>query len=757
MKKWFNDIFYSFPIQLLILHLRNNLLLIFTWILLALLMTGKVASIFGISYLFLTPEYLGEVNFLSFFFLGLAFGGFFMTWNLTTYLLDSHHFPFLASLSRPFTKFCLNNLHVPQGFLILYLTCTIRFQHYAEYWTAGKIATHCLGFLTGALVLVLLSGLYFWFTNKDILSVLQIGKEEAQQLLGNLTPKRGQKQQQALKSRRRGWRVDTYLTLSLRPRLVRSVAHYDTSVLLSVFKQNHVNALVAQLGGLILLIILGFLIDNPYFRIPAGASIFILGSVIVAVSGAIVYWFDQWSITVILLILVGINYLTEYELFNHQNKGYGLDYTGERPVYSYPELSKLIAPENIAEDKTATMGILENWSAKFPAADKPKMVVFCVSGGGMKAAVWAMKVMQTADSLLRGELFPRTMLITGASGGLIGASYLRELYLQEQLGRLTNPRDPQYIEVISQDLLNSVAFTIVSNDIFLPWATFEEGGFEYHKDRGYIFEQQLNENTNGILNKKIKDYQQAEAEALIPMLFVTPSIVNDGRRLIISPHGVSYMTIPPIGYERPGAVELDAVDFGRFFVEQGAYNMRFTTALRMNATYPYVLPNVHLPSQPSIEIMDAGFRDNYGIASATRFVHVFKDWILNNTSGVVLVQITSLNKIEKISPDENKGLVSTLLNPLGIPGQILSLQDYEQDTNLGYIYDLLGKDNFDVVRFIYQPSNADERASVTFHLTRREKRDILQSLGHEDNRESLDALYELVMPASKRTFKGYKE
>ncbi len=757
MKKWFNDIFYSFPIQLLILHLRNNLLLIFTWILLTLLMTGKVASLFGINYLFLTPEYLGEVNFLSFFFLGLAFGGFFMTWNLTTYLLDSHHFPFLASLSRPFTKFCLNNLIVPLSFLILYLAHTIHFQHYAEYWTVGRIVTNCLGFITGMLVLVLLSGLYFWFTNKDILSVLQIGKEEAQQLLGNLTPKRGKTQKQVLASRKRGWRVDTYLTLSLQPRLVRSVAHYDTKVLLSVFKQNHVNALVAQLAGLILLIILGFLIDNPYFRIPAGASIFILGSVVVAVSGAIVYWFDQWSITVILLILTGINYLTSYELFSHQNKGYGLDYTQERPVYNYPQLSKLIAPENIDADTTATLKILENWSAKFPATEKPKMVVFCVSGGGMKAAVWAMEVMQTADSLLQTELFPRTMLITGASGGLIGASYLRELYLQEQMGKIENPRDPKYIEVISQDLLNSVAFTIVSNDIFLPWAKFEEGGFKYHKDRGYIFEKQLNENTAGILDKKIVDYQAAEEQSLIPMLFVTPSIVNDGRRLIISPHGVSYMTIPPIGYERPGAVELDAVDFGRFFVDQGAYNMRFTTALRMNATYPYVLPNVHLPSQPSIEIMDAGFRDNYGIASATRFIHVFKDWILNNTSGVVLVQITSLNKIDEINPDENKGLVSTLLNPLGIPGQILSLQDYEQDTNLGYIYDLLGKDNFDVVRFIYQPANADERASVTFHLTGREKRDILNSLKHEDNRKSLDSLYELVMPASKRTFKGYKE
>ena len=237
------------------------------------------------------------------------------------------------------------------------------------------------------------------------------------------------------------------------------------------------------------------------------------------------------------------------------------------------------------------------------------------------------------------------------------------------------------------------------------------------------------------------------------MLFVTPSIVNDGRRLIISPHGVSYMTIAPIGYEEPGSVELDAVDFGRFFKEQGAYDMRFTTALRMNATYPYILPNVYLPSVPGIEIMDAGFRDNYGIASATRFVHVFKDWIKANTSGVVLIQVTSLNKIDEISPDESKGLISSLLNPLGIPGQILSLQDYEQDTNLGYIYDLLGKENFEVIRFIYQPEHAKERASVTFHLTSREKNDILRSLNHADNQQAIQRLKEVMQPGKKKAGK----
>ena len=142
MKKRISDIFYSFPVQLLVLHLRNNLLLIGIWILLALLMTGTVGRLFGIRFLFLAPEYLEQVNFISFFFLGVAFGGFFITWNLTTYLLDAHHFPFLASLARPFTKFCLNNFIVPLFFVVTYFYYSIHFQWYYEYWKGVDIALH---------------------------------------------------------------------------------------------------------------------------------------------------------------------------------------------------------------------------------------------------------------------------------------------------------------------------------------------------------------------------------------------------------------------------------------------------------------------------------------------------------------------------------------------------------------------------------------------------------------------------------------
>ncbi|MEM1319893.1 MAG: patatin-like phospholipase family protein [Bacteroidota bacterium] len=742
MKKWLTDIFYSFPIQLVILQLRNNLFLIAIWFLIALLMTGMLGNIFGIKFLFLTPEYLGKVNFWSFFFLGLAFGGFFMTWNLTTYLLDSHHFPFLATLERPFTKFCLNNLLIPLTFSIIYFGYTIYFQSYHEYWAASVIFGHILGFLTGVGILVVISAIYFHYTNKDILSFLKIRNQMPPNLMkGAAAPGRKDTVHELIGKRHNHWRVDTYLTEDFRPRIVRSVAHYDSSILLSVFRQNHVNALIVQLFGMVVLIILGFLIDNPYFRIPAAASVFILASVLVALMGAITYWFNRWRILVFLLLLILINYLTSYDIFNHKNKGYGLDYTTPPAKYSYPVLEEMADADLVDRDKENTIAILENWKAKFAdQTSKPKMVIFCASGGGMRAAVWTMQVMQQADSLLNGKLMEHTSLITGASGGLIGTAYIRELYLQKQLGLRASIYSPAYINNISSDLLNSLAFTIVSNDLFLPWIKFESGGFTYRKDRGYIFEQQLNENTSNAFKKTIADYKKPEQQALVPMMFITPSIVNDGRRLIISPQGVSYMTLAPIGVERKNTVEIDAVDFGHLFEQQGAENLLFTSALRMNATYPYILPNVYLPSRPSLEVMDAGFRDNYGLMSATRFIHVFKDWILENTDGVVLVQASGQIKIEDINPNEGKGMIETIFNPLGIAGQIMTLQDYEHDANLGYIFDLLGQDKFDIIRFIYNASKDNERASMTFHLTQREKDDILNSFYMEDNQKNMDRL-----------------
>lgn len=748
MRKLLKSIYYSFPIQLLFLHFRSNLILLVIWIILSLFVTSWTGEKFGLPFLFLSPEYLGKVGFWSFFILGFAFGAMVMTWNLTVYLLKAHFFPFLASLGRPFTKFCLNNIVLPSAFVLLFLVCQIRFELYYEYLPLTQVLTNSTAFLIGIFSLVLFIAGYFQFTNKDILSYIDPKKNIPPNLVSG-PGRRKISEIEELKQNENHFKVLTYLTESFRPRIVRSVAHYDSKILFRVFKQNHTNALIVQLFSLVILIALGYLIDHKQFRIPAGASIFLLSSIIIAITGAISYWFQKWRFFVLLILFVVINQITRYDLFHHKNKAYGLNYTTEKAGYSYEDLESICSSENVDVDRENTIKILDNWLKKNQPKKpkKPKMVFYCVSGGGLKSATWAMKVLNHADSLTSGEFMEHTALMSGASGGMLGTAYFRELYYQKKTNALNNLYTQTHIDNIAKDLLNSVSFTIISNDLFMPWVKFKKGGYEYVKDRGYIFEKQFNENTNFLLDKTLNDYTQLEKGAEIPLMFITPSIVNDGRRMIISSQGISYMMAAPIGIEIPHSVGIDAVDFGRLFEKQDAQNLQFTTALRMNATYPYILPNVYLPTNPRIEIMDAGFRDNFGIKSATRFIHVFENWIRENTSGVVLVIVRAYDRNKEISSSENEGIFESIFNPLGIAGKILTLQDFEHDTNLGFLYNLLGKENFDIIRFTYHPGKKinEKDASISFHLTTREKNDICDAINSPENQQSLQKLKTLII------------
>lgn len=731
--------------QLLLLHLRSNLLLLFVWLLLTLFLTGNLGESYGLQLLFVAPEYLGNVGFWSFFILGLAYGGLYISWNVTCYLLNAHHFPFLASLEKPFTKFCLNNSLLPLAFALLLMLLHVRFENHFMYSTFGNVLVNCAGFLVGSVVLLLITSVYFQFLNKDIQNYPKRRSSLPPNLARELNPGNRKVSIEDIKSEKTKWRVDTYLSLTLRPRLVRSVAHYDIRLLLGVFKQNHINALVMQLLSFFLLILLGMLVEYPAFRIPAAASIFLICSLLCAFVGAVSYWFSRWRLTVLLLFAIAVNFITSKEYFNHKNKAYGLDYEIEKAEYSHARLKEICSLANITEDYKNTEAILNNWKKRVAKpGKKPKMVVYCVTGGGLKAAVWAVQVLQHTDKFTDGAFTRHTTLMAGASGGMIGTAYYRELLLRKKQGLQPDIYAGQHIDNISKDLLNSVAVSIAGNDLFMPFLTFETNGHSYVKDRGYIFEKQLNENTENVFGKNLCDYGTPEQNAEIPMMYFTPSVVNDGRRMVISPQGVSFMMAPPAALKNPDAIDIDAVDFGRLFAEQDSKNLRFTTALRANATFPYILPNVFLPTDPQIEMVDAGFRDNFGLKSAVRFLHVYKDWIRENTDGIVLVQVNGNDRDTDITPSNNTGVFGSLLSPLGIAGQVINLQSYENDNNFGLLYDVLGEENIDIVQLTYRPGSDNFEAPISFHLTERGRNDILDAIYQEKNQAAMRRIKELL-------------
>ena len=120
MKIFLQNFYYSFPIQLLLLHFRKAQVLLIFWVILFLTVTGHFLKIFGAHSLFLAPEYLDDVNPAGSAVTGIAAGIYIMVWNITTFILHSQRFRFLATNTKPFLKYCLNNSIIPVSFLLVY-------------------------------------------------------------------------------------------------------------------------------------------------------------------------------------------------------------------------------------------------------------------------------------------------------------------------------------------------------------------------------------------------------------------------------------------------------------------------------------------------------------------------------------------------------------------------------------------------------------------------------------------------------------
>jgi len=745
-------IYYSFPIQLLLLHFRKYQVLLIFWAILFSTINGGFAKVFGGDALYLAPEYLGKVNFYSTTILGLATGFFTMSWNITTFILHTGRFKFLATTSQPFFRYCLNNSLIPLTFLICLLFRGWEYQRYQQLSTVPEILLLAEGFICGLLFVIFFSFFYFFNADKNISRRLERKFGSPRNFLRMVLKPTQEHDENALP-------VHNYFSSPFRIRRARNVDHYNKHYLDSILKQHHFASMITVGAALVFLVILAFLMDYNVCRIPAGASVMVFFAFLIGVAGAYAYLLQTWAIPVLLVMLFLLNWMTVNDWIDNRNKAYGLNYRQkkERPEYSVASLQQFFSAELARKDREQTLQILERWKSRFPQGHKPKIVVMNFSGGGVRSATWTMNVLQRLDSMMNGQLMKHTMLMTGASGGMIGASYYRELYYRKLQGASINIYDSTYTERISRDLLNSVFSAMAVNDFITPFREFRIGNNHYGKDRGYYFEKQLNENTDHVLQKTLRDYQQPEQQALIPMLIWNSTINADGRRLMISPQPISYLCAPEYLYPTRPIRDVDAVDFSQYFAAQQAMDLRISSAIRMCATFPYVLPNVFLPSDPIVDVMDAGIRDNFGQETTLRFLYNFRHWINENTSGVVYIQVRDTRKNDIQPIKKQKDLGDLLFEPLFTMQQHWSaMQDFEQDNQVNYMEGYF-PEKFHRIIFQYVPQKEDKAAALSWHLTSREKMDIAGAVNNPGNQAGFDYILRLMRtpgPASGSSAKS---
>ncbi len=243
-------------------------------------------------------------------------------------------------------------------------------------------------------------------------------------------------------------------------------------------------------------------------------------------------------------------------------------------------------------------------------------------------------------------------LITGASGGMVGAAYFA-------LGRQPVPPSggyPSVVNVLDEetggDSLTPILQQLFCGDlphVFLPIR-------HQKKDRGVV----LDEQWKSLNRTTFQDLRDGEAEGWRPSLILAPMIVETGRRMLISNLDLGYLAETTAARGR--VYSRSAVEFFKEF--PGSYwSFKLATGVRMSATFPFASPAVNLPTVPPRRLVNAGYYDIYGVDLATTWAYHHRDWIVRNTSGLALIQIQAyategpkqnVNLVEEVSPGPSR-------------------------------------------------------------------------------------------------------
>jgi len=718
-----------FPIHLLFLHLRRSFLLNIFWLLLLGFIAGFTAEDYGLRYLFLTPEYLGSISVVSYVLVGVMAGLFIMAFHINSYIYYSYRFPFLATLQRPLWKFSLNNSIIPiffYGFYVYHLLIFLGENGYGWFDTLKFITA----LLLGSILVVAFTFGYFVQT----IRVLEPNEDKSRK--DQLNPLRSVKEiiKPRQKIRSGNTVINYYLRSPFSIKITRSASHYKLEKLLETIEQHHFMASIYFLLLIGITILLSFVGDETIFQIPAAATVFLIFSLYLMVIGAFYSRLKTWTVTVSIVVLISLNFLSGLDQFRTLNYAYGMDYSVEPAPYTYPHLDK-ITSDSIAElDREQEREVLERWLIK-QKGPKPKLVILNLSGGGQRSALWTTKVLSELDKRFENEFFKKVHLICGSSGGMLGGALYREAYFN----RHTHQNEfPDINQMIAKDLLNPVCFTLAVNDLFFRLNEVEYNSRSYPLDRGYSFDKQLNINTEGLLSRPLGEYRSFESQAEMPTMILAPSIVGDGRKLLLATRGFSYLCFsrPYLGTHKNK--EYDGVEYLRFFKDQDPEGLYFNTALRLSASFPYITPLVNMPSEPEMKLIDAGVRDNEGFELSLRYIFENREWLKQNTSGVVVVQVKANRPDEIPIKDKSATRLDKLVLPIsGVVTSFHNLQIY----NKGLLMQLSREDlklPIELVRFSLFEKRDD--ISLSWHLTESEKKYILNTFETDFNQNALDSL-----------------
>lgn len=320
--------------------------------------------------------------------------------------------------------------------------------------------------------------------------------------------------------------------------------------------------------------------------------------------------------------------------------------------------------------------VIENSDKTFP------VILVSAEGGGSRAGLWSFLVHSYLYEKSNGTYFKENLLsLTGASGGGVGNGMFfaeaQNALIENRISNfkmLSNSKYPALTykasAIYNENYLSVALLSFLGRDLFK-----EITGFFSFKNRGQLLEEHWSDahkkyfpstEEGGLLHKEFLSFykdisvEKIENQHLPPLLLINTTHTQTGNYNIISP--VTYANVRPL---------VGMNDFlDTLQVNQSGASINLSTALRINASFPFITPVGEIAKKENSGILkadqyaDAGYYDNVGGRVSIGIEQVFKK-VLNDSFPVLK------NRIEikhLVIANENDGKITKteaqLLAPL---------------------------------------------------------------------------------------------
>jgi hypothetical protein len=391
----------------------------------------------------------------------------------------------------------------------------------------------------------------------------------------------------------------------------------------------------------------------PRVATPA-IGLSVLVSLLAAADCAMTFWFRSSGLAS--MALLGLLLWAGYEKYAIRMP----EFDGQYPLTVKPASAPPLAPPPLADALMGPTALTRGWPGNAPDAMRP-LILVCTSGGGIRAAFWTTLILERLQEQI-ASFATRTLMITGASGGMVGAaSWVAAL---ERAARAPRAPLPMPADAVSTDALTELARALVFRDI--PASLRNAPNFG---DRGRALQgawvNALKHDLGVDLGIRLSALAEGERRGELPSLVFSPTVVEDGTRLLISNLDLAPLTraeapwIATVPGGQPGrTASSTSARHVRQWLGDDARKITLATAARLSASFPFVSPAVVLPTEPRRRLVDAGYYDNFGVDLATLWLREAlrnqKRWLYEHVSRIVVIQIRDSHRYVDESQQNGK-------------------------------------------------------------------------------------------------------